>query len=511
MFREKKLRSYEKYLEPIPIVEHRQKVNSHIKIACILKDSTFQSLEYECELLTLDKDNWEDIICNANPSLILFETLNSIDVFENWITKVLENDNGIFAKFIMYSKQKNIPLILWETEESDFFYKYSTNIKFFDHIFTIYENNIDEYKNVLSHNNVHYLPPAVQPRIYNPINALPIPQSILEHLACRKGLPLSCSENKTKFNMHHSDIDNGKLYIDNGKREITELVDKLTLLGQREVLSKYTYTQRVDTMLKKAGLSPLIMKKAGLSPLIDLALQPSSISSMSSSSGVSILTSTNRVDSMDNVFRNYENQKLQNKELIVILNNNKMDLGEWRYHAEQYRNVKVFQIDEQLPLGRCLNHGIDNSVYDHVTKFDDDNYYAPNFLTDLMNAYKYADAEIVGKLSYYCHLEGCNVLALMCPGMENKYVNMISGSGLVIKKEVFEKVRFGDKPRGSDTVFIHDCLEQGIRMYSGDRFNYVYRRHASLDNHTWKISDEVFLKSCKFISFTSEFIPIVTI
>ncbi|MCI2057759.1 MAG: hypothetical protein LKJ80_00945 [Oscillibacter sp.] len=171
----------------------------------------------------------------------------------------------------------------------------------------------------------------------------------------------------------------------------------------------------------------------------------------------------------------------------------------------------MLQLPESLPLGRCLNEGLDHSSFAYVSKFDDDNYYAPEFLTDLVHAFSYAGTEIVGKLTYFCYFEQSRILALMCPGMENRYVTFLSGSGLLIRRRVFEQVRFGDKPKGSDSVFLKDCLRQGVHMFSADRFNYVYCRRADKTRHTCKVSDETLLRSCQFVCRTDDFRPTVTV
>lgn len=227
--------------------------------------------------------------------------------------------------------------------------------------------------------------------------------------------------------------------------------------------------------------------------------------------GVTVLTATNKVDSMDTVFANYDAQTYEPRELVVILNNDSANLSAWRKRGAQSQNVTVLQVPEVLPLGRCLNEGLDHSSFAYVSKFDDDNYYGPEFLTDLVHAFSYAGTEIVGKLTYYCYFEADRILALMCPGMENRYVTFLSGSGLVIKREVFDHVRFGDKPKGSDSVFLKDCLRQGVRMFSADHFNYVYCRRASKAQHTCKVSDETLMRSCQFLCHTDDFRPIVTV
>lgn len=227
--------------------------------------------------------------------------------------------------------------------------------------------------------------------------------------------------------------------------------------------------------------------------------------------GVTVLTATNKLDSMDTVFGNYDAQLYEPRELVVILNSDAADLGAWRERAAQSRNATVIRVPEAQPLGRCLNTGIDCSSHAYITKFDDDNYYAPNFLTDLVHAFSYAGTEIVGKLTYFCYFEAGHILALLCPGMENRYVTFLSGSGLLIRREVFDRVRFGDRPRGCDSVFLRECLRQGVRMFSADRFNYVYCRRASKVLHTCKVSDATLLRSCQFLCHTEDFRPLVTV
>lgn len=250
-----------------------------------------------------------------------------------------------------------------------------------------------------------------------------------------------------------------------------------------------TYTARLATMLRLLGCEDALPPRPG----------------------VTILTATNKSDSMETVFANYDRQRYTPREMVVLLNDDSMDLDAWRARAAQSEHVTVLRIDERLPLGRCLNEGLANSDAPYVTKFDDDNYYAPEFLTDLMNAFPYVGVEIIGKLSYFCYFEGSGTLALLCPGMENRYVRFVSGSGLVIRRSVFDSVRFGNKPQGSDSVFLRDCVRQGVRMYSADHFNYVYVRRASKARHTFKISDEVLLRSCQFVAQTPDFHALVTV
>jgi hypothetical protein len=78
---------------------------------------------------------------------------------------------------------------------------------------------------------------------------------------------------------------------------------------------------------------------------------------------VSIICCTMRMDYMENVFENYENQDWEEKELIIILNRDDMDVNPWKERAKQSKSVTTYQLPEQLTLGACLNYGIKKSKY----------------------------------------------------------------------------------------------------------------------------------------------------
>jgi|GEM_PF-663073 len=227
--------------------------------------------------------------------------------------------------------------------------------------------------------------------------------------------------------------------------------------------------------------------------------------------GVSILTGTNRPGFMDNVFDNYENQLWPNKELIIVLNRDDMDIGRWRERAQQHRNVTVYQLPEEKTLGDCLNLAVGKAKHPYLSKFDDDNYYAPYFLTDLMSAFNSTAADIVGKATYYCYLERTGTLALRFPNREHRFVKFLSGAALIIKRSVFDTVLFTPKPAGTDTVFLKECVQKGFKLYSADRFNHVCVRRPNLNEHTWKISEAEFLRKCRIVGQIEDYKAYVTV
>lgn len=210
---------------------------------------------------------------------------------------------------------------------------------------------------------------------------------------------------------------------------------------------------------------------------------------------ISVIVCTMRENSLDNVFENYNRQIHKNKEMIIILNNNNINKSIWDEQVKSYKNISVFQLDENVTLGSCLNFGVSKARANIIAKFDDDDYYGPKYLSNSIEALKYAD--IIGKASSFVYFKKSKILAIRSPKNENKYVKHMDGPTLIIKKHVFNSVKFADIPRGVDTRFSKDCVEKGFKIYSTNRFHHVYIRSEFPDSHTWKISENDLLRMCK--------------
>lgn len=216
--------------------------------------------------------------------------------------------------------------------------------------------------------------------------------------------------------------------------------------------------------------------------------------------GISIITVTNRITFLDNIFENYSRQNYQPKELIIILNKNEIDISSFKKKAKNHSNVKIYKVDEKKSLGYCLNYAVKKTKYEIVAKFDDDDYYSFNYLSKSVKAFDYTEAKLIGKRSHLVYFENSSLLAIRNPGHENCYDTFVNGSTMIFKKEIFKKVKFPNKSLAEDTEFCNTCVEKGIKIYSTDRFDHVYIRRKSKKGHAWKISDKKFLeRSCEAI------------
>ncbi|WML35843.1 glycosyltransferase family A protein [Clostridium sp. OS1-26] len=218
--------------------------------------------------------------------------------------------------------------------------------------------------------------------------------------------------------------------------------------------------------------------------------------SKTSQPGVSIIVPTNKSKYINSIFKNYNRLIYPYKELIIILNNDKLNIKDYKMKAEGLKDVRIFQLGENYTLGECLNLGIEQSKYDYISKIDDDDYYGAYYLIDLMNVFKYTDAQITGKATCFIYFQNNNNLGIFLPNYENRYVNHLAGGTILFKKEVFKKVKFRSLNIGEDNYFLNDCSSAGLKIFSSDKYNYVYMRNKNLHEHTWQISQKELLTSC---------------
>lgn len=251
-----------------------------------------------------------------------------------------------------------------------------------------------------------------------------------------------------------------------------ELRDRRAVVGLRKVLESHTYSHRVDQILSDLGL---------------YRPQPKPL--------VSAIVATMRPAFLQNVFANIARQVYQPLELVLVLHGVEANHEELKETARAagITRLTVIKVPADRTLGYCMNAGVEAAEGQFLAKMDDDDFYGPHYISDLINAFQYTEADVVGKLSCYMYLEGTGAMVLRYPGQEYKYVNWVTGATMTWKREVSDQVRFPDRSKGEDTVFLQTVLKQGGKIYSTDRFNYVCIRRAENDGHTWRVSDEELL------------------
>lgn len=196
---------------------------------------------------------------------------------------------------------------------------------------------------------------------------------------------------------------------------------------------------------------------------------------------------------MNTLFNNFNRQKYKDKELIVILNNKNLKLNDYLTKAKQYGNISIYSLQDHISLGHCLNFGIGLANHNYIAKFDDDDYYSPNYLSEGMQTMLRTKADIVGKRAHYMYLQGRKVLTLRYSNMEHKEVSIVPGATLLVKRHVFNQITFPNQNQGECVKFCSACIARGFKIYSGSPYNFIAIRRKNSKDHTWIVSDKVLL------------------
>jgi hypothetical protein len=141
-------------------------------------------------------------------------------------------------------------------------------------------------------------------------------------------------------------------------------------------------------------------------------------------------------------------------------------------------------------LGACLNDALGATDARFVAKFDDDDLYGAEYLSDALRAHAYSGSGVVGKHTYYAYLAPYDRTVLRFPTHEFTYSSTLAGGTLVIDRERTGDVGFPDISLGEDRGFLARCHRRGISTFSADRFNFVQVRAG---DNTWAVGHDDFL------------------
>ncbi len=221
--------------------------------------------------------------------------------------------------------------------------------------------------------------------------------------------------------------------------------------------------------------------------------------------GFSIITVTNRDYCIQNMINNFLRQDFNDKELIIIINNDKMNMNDIYMYISKDLNISIYKLPEVTSLGACLNFAIEKSSYNTIAKFDDDDYYGPYYLNEANQAFIKESCYVLGKQKTYYYLEQYKKLVLKRDCKENDYTKSLMGSTICFKREVFDKVKFKDVSSREDYYFNNDCIKNGYNLYSTSKYNHLVFKHADKNKHTFKSNLNLLINRCDNIKSNLEY------
>jgi spore maturation protein CgeB len=253
---------------------------------------------------------------------------------------------------------------------------------------------------------------------------------------------------------------------------------RLSAQGVRLVHSQHTYRHRVEKIAEIIGKPAVSQKRQK----------------------VSIVCNSKRPDLLHQAAKQILDQDYPDKEIIFVAHSEKFRDDDIEAAFQGSRGLRILRNETDKFLAHGLNKALEIAEGDLFAKFDDDDYYAPNYLPDSVRAFGYAPGVgVVGKHAYFVFVESLNQTVIRFPGKHYRMTKHVAGATLLIDRKSIGSTKFELVQRGTDSAFIKECNDRGVGIFATDPFNYLHVRYAQPGRHTWNISDEEFVSKTELV------------
>ena len=208
--------------------------------------------------------------------------------------------------------------------------------------------------------------------------------------------------------------------------------------AMREVLSKHTYGRRVDDVLNAVGLT------AG-----------------EQRASISVLLLLDAAEQADHAVEQVCRQAWRPLQAVVALRDGAAAAAESiarRLLAGQVEDATVLA-DSWTSRGAALNGALARATGDYIAVFASNSTYDEHYLYDLVQAFSYTDAAVVGK--------GTD---------EHRYTDRLHPGALLVQGDLLRRLRFDEGANEPEADLLRRCRAGGERLYAADRFSFAAGR-----------------------------------
>ena len=211
---------------------------------------------------------------------------------------------------------------------------------------------------------------------------------------------------------------------------------------------------------------------------------------------VSVLVSTLRTDDLSNLLDQLHAQTLATFDLVLGLHTIELSASHKRQIAALNRRkvkVTVQEFSEDQTLGTILSTLASQSQGDYIAKMDDDDYYGPEHLRDLLDAALDTGADVVGRAMNYVYLEPLQLTVRRFAPHGTQAVELwsdwVCGGTILAKRDVAEAAGwFGDGNTAVDRFMLSGITNNGGKIWRTFGAGYIYRRtftfHTYVTNYS---------------------------
>ncbi len=209
------------------------------------------------------------------------------------------------------------------------------------------------------------------------------------------------------------------------------------------------------------------------------------------SPSVSVVVASKRADNLEHLLAQVSRQRGVDLELVLAPHGWEADRARVADLAGGHVRTVVSPHPEETLFGDVLAAAVEAASGDLVLKMDDDDWYGPDFVTDLLLARGYSGADLVGMPAEYLYLEPLDTTVRRNDGSE-EFGRFVAGGTMMISRATLRELgSFRPVRRYVDASLLSDLLAAGGSVYRTQGLGYLFRRGST--GHTWEADLDFFL------------------
>lgn len=205
---------------------------------------------------------------------------------------------------------------------------------------------------------------------------------------------------------------------------------------------------------------------------------------------VSVILSTQRADLLPRILEQLAQQDHPGLEVVIGCHGFPAPAPESLPEAVRGLLGPILEFDQRVVFGDVLAALSAAASGEFLAKVDDDDWYGPHHLTDLLTAWHYAQAQLVGRKLALVHLEETDTLVVRKFFVEDYRFKVAGGASLIAKADLAAIGGWRSQRRAIDRGLWTRLTEAGGLHYACSGPGYVHARHARA--HTWAVEDDHF-------------------
>jgi len=208
---------------------------------------------------------------------------------------------------------------------------------------------------------------------------------------------------------------------------------------------------------------------------------------------VSVILVTHRPDHLEHAIAQLAGLRYPRLEVVIGAHGDRVDGARvWDLAQRVPYPVTIVGVDGGRTLGEALQACSDRAEGALLTKMDDDDFYGPEHIWDLVLARQYSGAQVVGKALDWVYLESQDATVFRPTYAAEKYADFVAGGTILISAADLGAVGgWRPVPKSVDRALLDRVLADGGLVYRTHGLGYVYVRHSA--GHTASVADEHFL------------------